>query len=56
MKKRLKIGIDLDNTILDTPRVLWKLYNLRYKTNLPYIEDCDWDFKGLFKKEDLQVE
>jgi 5'(3')-deoxyribonucleotidase len=53
MKKRLFIGLDLDNTILDTPKILWKLYNLRYKTNIPYIEDCGWDFKGLFKQEDL---
>jgi 5'(3')-deoxyribonucleotidase len=47
------IGLDLDNTILDTPKILWKLYNLRYGMNIPYVENCDWDFKGLFNKEDL---
>jgi len=45
--------LDLDNTIIDSPKILWKLYNKYIDSSVPYNNNFKWDFEGIFTKEQL---
>lgn len=50
---RKKIVIDLDNTIIDSARMVYELYAKDNQINKPYHTNFDWDFNGLINKNDL---
>lgn len=53
MNKNLKICVDLDNTIIDTARILVNLHNELHPNNTyEYTEDLEWDFYPIVKTKD----
>ena len=51
MDKKLRIGIDLDNTILNTPLIINDLYKEDTGVDLGIKEDCGWDFSPYVDKD-----
>lgn len=47
----LRIGIDLDNTILNTPLIINDLYKEDTGVDLGIKEDCGWDFSPYVDKD-----
>lgn len=53
MAKKLKICVDLDNTIIDTARILVNLHNELHPNNTYcYTDDLEWDFYPIVKTKD----
>lgn len=52
----MKIVLDLDNTILDTPYTIVELWNkLNPNRKLKYVEDIEWDFSNILKGTDVTL-
>ena len=49
----MKIIIDLDNTIINSSRMVYELYAKDNKIDKPYYSNHDWNFSGLIEKENL---
>lgn len=47
----MKIVIDLDSTIINTPKMLLNIYNYETNSKLEFNPNHKWDFEGLFPKE-----
>lgn len=52
----MKIVLDLDNTILDTPYTIVELWNkLNPNRQLKYVEDIEWDFSNILEGTDVTL-
>ncbi|XZN14399.1 5' nucleotidase, NT5C type (plasmid) [Clostridium perfringens] len=49
----MKIVIDLDNTIINSSRMVYELYAKDNKIDKLYSPDHDWNFNGLIEKDEL---
>lgn len=49
----MKIIIDLDNTIINSSRMVYELYAKDNKIEKPYSSNHDWDFNNLIPKGEL---
>lgn len=48
----MKIAIDLDNTLINTPLSIINLHNKLNKNKIPYMPNCDWKMKPMIKTDE----